>query len=215
MYRKRRVSGAGVGSGGIGVPAAYRSATVNTIPPHRPREASPIPTRSGPTPTWMGATRGQAFGYGKPSRDGRNPETSATGIARTVLVARLSRAPVGAPPPALMVTVANASYTGLGVTLAPDARLDDGLLDVRVVGRFSKTELVRHFWSIAFGRRAFHPRISTDRAATVRIEAARPLFVRADAHDLGTTPVEITVRPRCLWVVAPPDGEAAATAGGR
>jgi diacylglycerol kinase (ATP) len=114
---------------------------------------------------------------------------------------------------ALMITVANGPYTGLGLTLAPDARLDDGLLDVRVVGRFSKTELVRHFWSIAFGRRAYHPRISTDRAATVRIEAARPLFVRADAHDLGMTPVEITVRPRCLWVVAPPDGEA--IAGGR
>jgi diacylglycerol kinase (ATP) len=114
-----------------------------------------------------------------------------------------------------MITVANGPYTGLGLTLAPEARLDDGLLDVRVVGRFSTIELVRHFWSIAFGRRAYHPRISTDRARRVRIEAARPLLVRADANDLGTTPVDVTVRERCLWVIAPPDAEVLAASAGR
>jgi diacylglycerol kinase (ATP) len=104
---------------------------------------------------------------------------------------------------ALMVTVANGPYTGIGLTLAPDARLDDGLLDVRIVERFSKTELVRHFWAIAFGRRAYQPRIRTERASRVRVDARRPLLVRADAEDLGTTPVEVAVRPRCLWVIAP------------
>jgi diacylglycerol kinase (ATP) len=103
----------------------------------------------------------------------------------------------------LMVTIANAPYTGLGLTLAPDARLDDGLLDVRIVGRFSKMELVRHFWSIAFGRRAYHPRIRTERARRVRVESRRWLPVRADARDLGATPVEVTLRERCLRVVAP------------
>ncbi|HEY3522141.1 MAG TPA: hypothetical protein VGK63_00435, partial [Candidatus Limnocylindrales bacterium] len=109
----------------------------------------------------------------------------------------------------------NGPYTGLGLTLAPDARLDDGLLDVRVVGRFSTTELVRHFWSIAFGRRAYHPRISTDRARHVRIEATRPLIVRADANDLGTTPVDVSIRERCLWVIAPPEAEGRAASVSR
>jgi diacylglycerol kinase (ATP) len=109
---------------------------------------------------------------------------------------------------ALMVTVANGPYTGLGLTLAPDARLDDGLLDVRIVERFSKTELIRHFWSIAFGRRAYQPRIRTERASEIRVEARRPLLVRADADDLGTTPVDVTVRPRCLTVIAPDDAAA-------
>jgi diacylglycerol kinase (ATP) len=105
---------------------------------------------------------------------------------------------------ALMVTVAIAPYTGLGLTLAPDARLDDGFLDVRIVGRFSTRELVHHFWSIAFGRRAYHPRIRTERARTVRVESRRPMPVRADDADLGTTPVEVTLRRRCLWVIAGP-----------
>src|SRR4029077_12652279 len=39
---------------------------------------------------------------------------------------------------ALMVAVANAPFTGVGFTFAPDARLDDGFLDVRVYDHFSK-----------------------------------------------------------------------------
>ncbi len=111
---------------------------------------------------------------------------------------------------ALMVTVANGPYTGLGLTLAPDARLDDGMLDVRIVGRFSRRELIRHFWSIAFGRRAYQPKIRTERARRIRIESRRRLPVRADGLDLGSTPVEVEVRERCLWVVAPAETESAA-----
>lgn len=107
---------------------------------------------------------------------------------------------------ALTVTVSNGPYTGSGMTVAPDARLDDGRFDVRVFERFSKWELVRHFASIAFGRRAYTPRISTYRSKFARVSSARPLPTRADSRDLGTTPVEFRVRPRALRVIVPPDG---------
>ena len=45
---------------------------------------------------------------------------------------------------ALMVTISIGPYTGAGMTVAPDARLDDGQFDVRVFRGFSKWELVRH-----------------------------------------------------------------------
>jgi diacylglycerol kinase (ATP) len=107
---------------------------------------------------------------------------------------------------ALMIAVANAPYTGLGFTFAPDARLDDGLLDVRVFDHFSKWELVRHLFSIIAGRHAYSPKIRTYRASRVRIDARRPRPVRVDARDLGMTPVEFGVRPGVLRVVAPPEG---------
>ena len=105
---------------------------------------------------------------------------------------------------ALMVTVANGPYTGIGFTVAPGARLDDGKFDVRVFRRFSRWELLRHFAAIAFGRRRYAPQIATYRSARVRIEGRRPLPCRVDAHDLGTTPVTFQVRPASLLVVAPP-----------
>lgn len=107
---------------------------------------------------------------------------------------------------ALTVTVSNGPYTGTGMTVAPQARLDDGRLDVRIFERFSKLELVRHFASIAFGRRAFEPRVSSYLSRRVRVSSRRPLPVRADSRDFGTTPVELEVWPGALRVVVAPDG---------
>jgi diacylglycerol kinase (ATP) len=104
---------------------------------------------------------------------------------------------------ALMVTVANGPYTGIGFTVAPSARLDDGRFDVRVFRRFRRIGLVAYLATIAFGRRKYSPKISTYRSSTVRIESRQPLPCRADAHDLGTTPVTYSVLPGALRVIVP------------
>lgn len=104
---------------------------------------------------------------------------------------------------ALMVTVSIGPYTGAGMTVAPDARLDDGRFDVRVFRGFSKWELVRHLVSIAFGRMRYAPHISTYRSAVVRISSAHPLPARADGVDLGTTPVTFRTLSGALRVVSP------------
>jgi len=106
---------------------------------------------------------------------------------------------------ALMVTVSNAPYVGVAMTVAPDARLDDGQFDVRVFEHFSKIELFRHLASIAFGRRHYSPHISTYRSATVTVAAQRPMPVRADSRDLGTTPLVCRVRAGELRVIVGPD----------
>jgi diacylglycerol kinase (ATP) len=102
-----------------------------------------------------------------------------------------------------MAVIANGPYTGAGMTVAPDARIDDGRFDVRVFRGFSKPELLRHLASIAFGRRRYTPHVSTFRAAAVRVTSAHPLPTRADSHDLGTTPLEVRIRPGVLRVVSP------------
>ena len=107
---------------------------------------------------------------------------------------------------ALAVTVANGPYTGAGMTVAPDARVDDGRFDVTVFEHFSKWELIRHLGSIAFGRRKYAPHVSTYRSTFARISSVSPLPARADSRDLGTTPVEFRVLPGALSVIVPPDG---------
>ncbi len=104
---------------------------------------------------------------------------------------------------ALAVAVANGPYSGLAFTVAPDAAIDDGKFDVVIFSRFSRTELIRHFASIAFGRRRYSAKTATYRSSRVRIEGVHPLPCRADGHDLGSTPVEYVVRPSALRVVAP------------
>lgn len=106
---------------------------------------------------------------------------------------------------ALMVTISNGAYMGVAMTVAPDARLDDGRFDVRVFRHFSKPELLRHLASIAFGRRRYSPNVSTYRSAHVRITSKSPLPCRADSHDLGTTPLECRCRTAVLRVIVGPD----------
>ena len=107
---------------------------------------------------------------------------------------------------ALMVTIANGAYTGIGFTVAPYARVDDGKFDVSVFRRFSRTGLLIHFCRIAFGRRSYSPRVTTYRSSTVEITSARPLPCRADSHDLGTTPVTFSCHPGMLKVIVPNPG---------
>jgi len=104
---------------------------------------------------------------------------------------------------ALMAVIANGPYTGAGMTVAPDARIDDGRFDVRVFRGFSKAELLRHLASIAFGRYRYAPHVSTFHAAAVRVTSAHPLPTRADSHDLGTTPLDVRMRSRVLRVIGP------------
>jgi diacylglycerol kinase (ATP) len=104
---------------------------------------------------------------------------------------------------ALAVAVANGPYSGLGFTVAPDAAINDGKFDVVIFSRFSRTELIRHFVSIAFGRRRYSAKTATYRSSRVRIEGVHPLPCRADGHDLGSTPVEYVVRPGALRVIGP------------
>jgi diacylglycerol kinase family enzyme len=92
------------------------------------------------------------------------------------------------------------------MTVAPDARVDDGHFDVTVFEHFSKWELIRHLVAIAFGRLRYAPHISTYRSTFARISSVSPLPTRADSRDLGTTPVEFRVLPAALPVIVPPEG---------
>ena len=107
---------------------------------------------------------------------------------------------------ALAISVANGPYAGLGFTVAPDARLDDGRFDVRIFRGFSKWHLLRHFVSIVAGRRAVEPRIETHRGAHVAVASRSPLPVRPDDDAPLTTPVELRVLARCLRVVVSATG---------
>jgi diacylglycerol kinase (ATP) len=104
---------------------------------------------------------------------------------------------------AVGVAVANGPFMGPGLAVAPEALLDDGMFDVRVFLHYTKAELLRYVWSTVRGRRPRDRRSLTERASWVRITSGRPLAVRADAVDLGSTPVVFEVRPRALTVVAP------------
>jgi diacylglycerol kinase family enzyme len=104
---------------------------------------------------------------------------------------------------AVGVVVANGRFMGPGVPVAPEALLDDGLFDMHVFLPHTTADLLRALWSTIRRRRPQPRRSIIERASWVRITSERPLAARADAMDLGSTPVVFEIRPSVLSVVAP------------
>src|SRR5438874_2584684 len=101
---------------------------------------------------------------------------------------------------ALQVTICNAPFYGAHLRVAPDALMDDGLLDVIIYSNFSKFEYLRHAISISQGRRPYQPKLKYLRVQSLRVDADQPLEIQADGELLGNTPAFVTVLPGALRV---------------
>ncbi len=105
--------------------------------------------------------------------------------------------------PTVVVAFANTPVYGGGMKIAPRARLDDGQLDVCVVGNVSKPRLLRLFPSVYFGRHLGIREVEYFQTGCLRIENEAPLDVYADGEYVCRTPIEVSVAPQVLTVVVP------------
>jgi diacylglycerol kinase (ATP) len=101
------------------------------------------------------------------------------------------------------VAVGNAHRYGRGMRVAPRAAMDDGLLDICVVGKMSKLKLLFCIPTVFFGAHLRIKQVEYLQAPAVRIETGRPLEVYADGEYACQTPVEISLVSRALRVIVP------------
>ncbi|MHB8340181.1 MAG: diacylglycerol/lipid kinase family protein [Mycobacteriales bacterium] len=102
------------------------------------------------------------------------------------------------------VAVANSGVYGGGMRLAPDASLQDGLLDIVITGKASKLHFLRVLPRVFAGTHIHDASVTTDRAAVVEVRSDRPFSIYADGDPIGEAPATISVRSRALRVVVPP-----------
>ncbi|MEV0970637.1 diacylglycerol/lipid kinase family protein [Microtetraspora glauca] len=103
---------------------------------------------------------------------------------------------------AMLVAVANTRSYGAGMRVCPDARPDDGLLDVLVLGAVPKGEFLRTFPKVYRGGHVGHPAVTIRRATRVTLEAM-DVVAYADGERVGPVPVTCSVEPGALRVLAP------------
>jgi YegS/Rv2252/BmrU family lipid kinase len=100
--------------------------------------------------------------------------------------------------------VANSRAYGGGMFVAPQAELDDALLDVVAVGEIPKLRfLTRLLPKVFAGRHLSEPYVHAWRGETIEVASDRPFVIYADGDPIGATPATIGVEPRCLKVIAP------------
>ncbi len=105
--------------------------------------------------------------------------------------------------PTLLAAFANAPIYGGGMKIAPEAKMDDGLLDVCIVGGVNHFKLFCMFPTVYFGRHLKIREVSYFHAPRVRVETEHPLDVYADGEYVCQTPVEIGVQRAALKLVVP------------
>jgi len=110
--------------------------------------------------------------------------------------------------PAALVAVANGLYFGGGMKLAPQAVMDDGLIDLMVAGPLTKAQLLRVFPRIYGGSHLSHPAVNlfTGKSVTIRPRAdlgANPPDAHTDGERVGPLPLTCTVVPGAVRILRP------------
>jgi YegS/Rv2252/BmrU family lipid kinase len=101
------------------------------------------------------------------------------------------------------VAFANSKAFGGGMYLAPDAELDDGLLDVVIINQVSKLRYVSQLPKVFQGTHVRNAEVEVLRARTVTVRADRPFTIYADGDPQVDVPATVSVLPRALRVLCP------------
>ena len=115
--------------------------------------------------------------------------------------------PGGTPPTiearTLLTAVLNTPTYGAGLRLAPGALIDDGMLDVVVVGDLKVFEVLELLPRLLYSGELRSARVSRTRAGSLRLVADPPCEFHGDGEILGQTPVDIEIVPAAVQVLAP------------
>lgn len=103
----------------------------------------------------------------------------------------------------LQVNICNSPRYGMEFALAPDAKMNDGKLDVIYIDNPSKLDHLQQFLLAMRGKQLSHDRLKTFQTAKIEVRSTPPLEVHADGNCLGNTPVTIQVVPQALRVCVP------------
>lgn len=103
----------------------------------------------------------------------------------------------------MFAVVGNTHRYGAGVLIAPAAKVDDGLLDLYVIGKCGMWDLLTTLPKAYTGKHVNSPFVRSARGRAMRIETATPMEVYADGEPLTSTPVEISIAPEKLKIIVP------------
>ncbi len=101
------------------------------------------------------------------------------------------------------VAAANAKAYGGGMMLAPEASLQDGLLDVVLVGAIPKLRFLRLLPTVFKGEHVLQPNVEVLRAREIEISASRPFTMYADGDPIAQLPVTVRALPAAVRVMVP------------
>ena len=102
--------------------------------------------------------------------------------------------------------IANARYFGGGMKITPEAKVDDGLLDVVAIGDLDALQLTTNLHRLYFGTHLGMQQIHHARARRIEVSAARideQVSIEIDGELAGILPATFEILPRALRLRVP------------
>lgn len=106
---------------------------------------------------------------------------------------------------AFQVAVGNGVHYGGGMRVSENASIDDGMLDVYAIATVSIHELIALGPRLIDGTLGAHEKVTTFRAASLRIDTGKKMPVNTDGEITTETPAAFSVVRGALEVFAPAD----------
>lgn len=101
----------------------------------------------------------------------------------------------------MMVTIANGPYYGGGMKIAPDAIMDDGVLNICIVKEMSKWELLREFPKVFKGTHIFNPHFIMKTGQKVKIQSDEHREIFADGEYVGYLPADCSIGNQTIQIM--------------
>jgi YegS/Rv2252/BmrU family lipid kinase len=93
------------------------------------------------------------------------------------------------------VEICNSRYTGGDMLMAPDAKINDGLMDIVVLRPLTRMSILKTLPKLFKGTHGENPAVKFYKARKVIIETIPAKTLLPDGEIFGSTPTEITILP--------------------
>ncbi|MBA1334716.1 MAG: Transcription regulator [contains diacylglycerol kinase catalytic domain] [Firmicutes bacterium] len=103
---------------------------------------------------------------------------------------------------ATLIAVANGSYYGGGMKIAPRARINDGLLDICLVRNMPRNRIIALFPLLFSGGHLKRPEVEYFNAEKIKVFCEKG-FINSDGDIIGECPADMHIEPNALRVVVP------------
>ena len=100
--------------------------------------------------------------------------------------------------------VQNSQTGGSMLPLAPGASMDDGLMDIGILKKMSRRDVLKAFGMLKReGRHVFHPRVDYHRFTQLSIQTEEPTAINIDGENIGSTPLSMQVVKHAVFIMRP------------
>lgn len=99
------------------------------------------------------------------------------------------------------VIVANGNYFGGGMKVAPEAKMDDGVFDIIILGDLSKPDIIRNFPLIYNGKHLSHPKLKCYRGRRIKVNSCGKALIEVDGEIPGSDDAEFELLPNTLKIL--------------